>query len=132
MVFSSNETRPKVFLPEKKNLVNDEFAESSNNIKFIWLGHSSILLSINNKIILIDPVFSSSASPFNWMIKRFQPPVYSLDQMPKIDFILISHDHYDHLDMMTIKYFKNHDLKFITPLGVSPHLLRWGIDKKKI
>ena len=130
--FSSNETRPKVFLPEKKNLVNEEFVKSSNNIKFIWLGHSSILLSINNKIILIDPVFSSSASPFNWMIKRFQPPVYSLDQMPKIDFILISHDHYDHLDMMTIKYFKNHDLKFITPLGVSPHLLRWGIDKKKI
>ena len=130
--FSPNETRPKIFLPEKKNLVNDEFVESSNNIKFIWLGHSSILLSINNKIILIDPVFSSSASPFNWMIKRFQPPVYSLDQMPKIDFILISHDHYDHLDMMTIKYFKNHDLKFITPLGVSPHLLRWGIDKKKI
>ena len=130
--FSSNETRPEVFLPEKKNLVNDEFVKSSNNIKFAWLGHSTILLSINNKVILIDPVFSSSASPFKWMIKRFQPPVYSLNKLPKVDFILISHDHYDHLDMETIKFFKGQNLKYITPIGITPHLLKWGIKKEKI
>ena len=130
--FSSNETRPEVFLPEKKNLVNDEFVKSSNNIKFAWLGHSTILLSINNKVILIDPVFSSSASPFKWMIKRFQPPVYSLNKLPKVDFILISHDHYDHLDMETIKFFKGQKLKYITPIGITPHLLKWGIKKEKI
>ena len=70
--FSSNETNPKVFLPEKKNLINEDFKKSLNNIKFVWLGHSSLMISINNKIILTDPVFSPSASPFSWFIKRYQ------------------------------------------------------------
>ena len=70
-------------------------------------------MSINNKIILIDPIFSSSASPFSWLIKRYQPPVFKLKELPKVDFILISHDHYDHLDMETILYFKNKN--FPTP-----------------
>ena len=130
--FSSNETRPNILLPEKKNLLNEKFIKSSNNIKFVWLGHASLILSINDKIILTDPVFSPSASPFNWFIKRYQDPVYDLDELPDVDFILISHDHYDHLDINTIKYFKNKKTKFIVPLGVSAHLIEWGVPKDKI
>ena len=82
--------------------------------------------------MLIDPIFSSSASPFSGLVKRYQPPVIALEDIPEIDFILISHDHYDHLDMATIKHFRTKDGKYIVPLGVSPHLLQWGVDPNKI
>ena len=86
-----------------------------------------------SKIILIDPVFSSSASPFSWLIKRYQPPVFKMNELPKIDFILISHDHYDHLDMNTIKFFnKNKDVSFVVPLGVGSHLKKWGVSSSRI
>ena len=130
--FSSNETNPKTFLPEKKNLINEDFKKSLNNIKFVWLGHSSLMISINNKIILTDPVFSPSASPFSWFIKRYQKPVYALDELPHVDYILISHDHYDHLDINTIKYFIDKNTKFIAPLGISSHLLKWGVPNNNI
>ena len=122
--FNSNKTEPETLLPEDKTSLNENFVKSSNNIKFAWLGHSSILMSINNKIILIDPIFSSSASPFSWLIKRYQPPVFKLKELPKVDFILISHDHYDHLDMKTIKFFNNNkDISFVVPLGVGLSLI---------
>lgn len=104
-----------------------EFLRPSNEIKVIWLGHSTFLLNLSGKIILVDPVFSESASPFSFMIKRFQPPALSLDELPNIDLIVISHDHYDHLDMKAIKFFADKDVQFLMPLGVSTHLSHWGI-----
>jgi len=131
--FNSNITSPETELPENKTSLNESFVNSTNNIKFAWLGHSSILMSINNKVILIDPIFASSASPFSWLIKRYQPPVFKMKELPKIDFILISHDHYDHLDMKTIKFFKkNKNTSFIVPLGVGSHLTKWGVPNSRI
>lgn len=122
---------PEKKLPEVKPNF-EEFYQDTNDLKAIWLGHSTILLNINNKRVLIDPVFSNSAAPVSFMAKRFQPPVVALEELPKIDYILISHDHYDHLDMETINFFKDKDLKFITPLGVGSHLRGWGVDSTKI
>jgi len=131
--FNSNITSPETELPENKTSLNESFVNSTNNIKFAWLGHSSILMSINNKVILIDPIFASSASPFSWLIKRYQPPVFKMKELPKIDFILISHDHYDHLDMKTIKFFnKNKNISFVVPLGVGSHLKKWGVPDSRI
>ena len=131
--FNSNITSPETELPENKSSLNENFVKSTNNIKFAWLGHSSILMSINNKVILIDPIFASSASPFSGLIKRYQPPVFKLKELPKIDFILISHDHYDHLDMKTIKFFnKNKNISFVVPLGVGSHLKKWGVPDSRI
>ena len=131
--FNSNITSPETELPENKSSLNENFVKSTDNIKFAWLGHSSILMSINNKVILIDPIFASSASPFSWLIKRYQPPVFKLKELPKIDFILISHDHYDHLDMKTIKFFnKNKNISFVVPLGVGSHLKKWGVPDSRI
>ena len=131
--FNSNITSPETELPEDKTSLNENFVKSTDNIKFAWLGHSSILMSINNKVILIDPIFASSASPFSWLIKRYQPPVFKMKELPKIDFILISHDHYDHLDMKTIKFFKkNKNISFIVPLGVGSHLTKWGVPNSRI
>jgi L-ascorbate metabolism protein UlaG (beta-lactamase superfamily) len=68
-------------------------------------GYSSILLSIDAKTVLIDSVFAKIAAPVSFIVKRFQPPVITIDDLPRIDYILISHDHYDYLDMKTIKHF---------------------------
>ena len=77
-------------------------------------------------------MFSNSAAPVSFAVKRFQPPVIGLDDLPPIDFILISHDHYDHLDMKSVQYFRDQAVTFITPLGVGSHLQGWGINAANI
>ncbi len=130
--FSKGKDRvPTKALPESKPDIQD-FLKYSEDIKVIWFGHSTFLLNLSGKIILVDPVFSSSASPFSFMIKRFQNPVLELSELPAIDYIVISHDHYDHLDMESIRFFKNKSTAFIVPLGVSSHLIGWGVDPKRI
>lgn len=122
--------------PEDKILEKKEDLSpyiSKNNLSlYTWLGHSSILLKLSGKNILIDPVFSAFASPLSFIAKRFQAPVYNLEELPKIDIILISHDHYDHLDYKTVQFFKDKETLFITPLGVDSHLLHWGVTKEKV
>lgn len=109
-----------------------EFLKASKDLKVIWFGHSSFLLNIDGITVLVDPVFSGSAAPVSFMVKRFQEPVLSLQELPEIDYVLISHDHYDHLDMESIEYFKNKKTQFITPLGVGSHLQSWGIDRERV
>lgn len=123
--------KPKERLPEvKPNL--DDFLALSEDVKVIWFGHSTFLLNMEGKIVLVDPVFSKAASPVSLFVNRFQEPVLSLEELPEIDYILISHDHYDHLDMESIKFFKDKKNKFITPLGVGTHIAGWGIDESRI
>ncbi|HPF07661.1 MAG TPA: MBL fold metallo-hydrolase [Spirochaetota bacterium] len=122
---------PGMALPEIKPDMK-KFTEYSQDPKVIWFGHSSILLNIAGKNILIDPVFSDHASPFNFMVKRFQKPVLNLSELPEIDYIVISHDHYDHLDMKTVKFFKDKHAEFILALGTGSHLRGWGIDSQRI
>lgn len=122
---------PSKLLPEvKPDIV--EFLRPSDELKTIWFGHSSFLLNMDGVIVLVDPVFGESAAPFSFMVKRFQKAVLELNELPKIDYIIISHDHYDHLDMTSIKYFADKETKFVTPLGVGSHLKGWGIDADRI
>ncbi len=122
---------PNQLLPEKKpDLV--EFLKPSSELKVIWFGHSTFLLNMDGAIVLVDPVFGKSAAPFSFMVKRFQKPVLELSELPKIDYIIISHDHYDHLDMTSVKFFTDKETLFITPLGVGSHLIGWGIKKERI
>lgn len=130
--FSSGNNRvPKKKLPEVKPDIT-QFIASTNGLKVIWFGHSSLLLNMDGIIILIDPVFSGSASPFSFLVKRFQKPVLDLTELPNIDYILITHDHWDHLDMESIEYFKDKEIQFIIPLGVGSHLKKWGIKNENI
>ena len=131
-LFNSNETVPAGPLPEIRNPNLTAFMQSDEVIKFIWLGHSTILLSIEGQVILIDPIFSDHAAPLPIAAKRFQPPAISLEDLPPIDHIIISHDHYDHLDMDTVKYFIGKDISFLAPLGVGSHLRYWGVDAAQI
>ena len=97
------------------------------------LGHSSVLLSVNKQLILLDPVFSERASPVQWAgPKRFHQPPISLEELPNIDAVVISHDHYDHLDEHAIKALANKAQRFIVPLSVGKYLRKWGVADEKI
>ena len=99
----------------------------------VWFGHSSTLLQIDGKKILIDPVFSDNASPLPNSVKVFAGTnSYHVDDLPEIDYLLISHDHYDHLDYETILALKDKVKTVICGLGVGAHFERWGYPKNKI
>jgi L-ascorbate metabolism protein UlaG (beta-lactamase superfamily) len=100
----------------------------------IWFGHSSYLIRINGKNILVDPVFSMSPSPIPFLGKKAFPVTnpYSIRDLPKIDLVIITHDHYDHLDYATIKEIKSSVPQFYTALGVGQHLESWGVEKDRI
>ncbi len=99
----------------------------------VWFGHSSYFLQIDGKKILVDPVFSGSASPVNFTTRSFiGTDVYTAADMPMIDYLFITHDHWDHLDYPTIKALQPKIKKIITGLGVGAHLERWGFDSRLI
>lgn len=99
----------------------------------VWMGHSSFYLQLGGKRILVDPIFSGHASPFSFMIRAFKgSDVYTADDLPPIDLLLISHDHWDHLDYGTVKALKTKVGKVLTGLGVGEHFEYWGYPKEKI
>jgi len=99
----------------------------------IWFGHSSYYMQIDGKRILIDPVFSGNASPLAGMTKSFAgSDMYNADDFPEIDYLLITHDHYDHLDYKTILRLKDKVSKVICGLGVGAHFEYWGYDAGQI
>lgn len=106
---------------------------TADGLNYIWLGHSSSYLQMGGKNILIDPVFSKFSSPFQWIgPKRFSECPITEKLLPVIDIVLISHDHYDHLDYHTILKIDKKTKNYIVPLGVEKHLLRWGVSPEKI
>lgn len=108
------------------------FQNQDGTLKVIWLGHSSFLLAMNGAVVLVDPVFSKAASPVSFAVQRFQEPPIPLAQLPPIDYIVISHDHYDHLDMETVSHFSASPTQFVVPLGIKGHLTGWGVDPKRV
>lgn len=128
---NDNHQRPDKGLPVIKPDLKS-FKQTSDQIKVIWFGHSTFLLNLKGKMILIDPILSNYSSPIPFLIKRFQPPPLDLKEMPHIDTVVISHDHYDHLDRETILSFLGKDTRFMVPLGVGAHLVGWGIERNRI
>jgi L-ascorbate metabolism protein UlaG (beta-lactamase superfamily) len=113
----------------------DGFAKqpAPDGLRFVWLGHSSVLVELDGKRILFDPVFSERASFFSWAgPKRFQPAPILARDLPAIDAVLISHDHYDHLDKPTIMGLIEKTASFHVPLGVALLLKNWGVPASKI
>jgi L-ascorbate metabolism protein UlaG (beta-lactamase superfamily)/uncharacterized protein YxeA len=113
--------------------IKEELSKKESGITYSWFGHSTVLINISGKIIITDPVFTKAASPVSFINKSFDyENEYSVDILPEIDIVLISHDHYDHLDYKTIMEIEAKTKKFYVPLGVDAHLLRWGISAEKI
>ena len=102
-------------------------------LRATWLGHSTVLIEIDGVRILTDPVWGSRASPSRVIgPKRFQPVPVALRAMPPIDAVIVSHDHYDHLDYPTIRELAKSDVPFVTSLGVGAHLEAWGVPRGRI
>ncbi len=113
--------------------LTSEMLDAVTEDSVIKLGHSTTLLKLAENFILIDPVFSERASPVQWLgPKRFHQSPISLEGLPNLDAVIISHDHYDHLDKGSIEILKNKVDMFITPLKVGNHLRNWGVDANKI
>ncbi|MBX3256868.1 MAG: MBL fold metallo-hydrolase [Chitinophagaceae bacterium] len=106
--------------------------ESDSNM-VVWFGHSSVYMQLDGKKFLIDPVFSGSASPIPGSVKAFKgADVYKPDDMPEVDYLIISHDHYDHLDYETILALKPKVKHVICGLGAGAHFEHWGYIKDQI
>ena len=103
-------------------------------LRAFWIGHASLYVEIDGVRLLFDPVFSEHASPFALGPKRFHPPPIALADLPPIDAVLITHDHYDHLDLRTIEQLArdNERTLFVVPLGIGAHLERWGVPPARI
>lgn len=116
--------RPEVPIPAVKT---DLARLDRNDDMIIWLGHSSFYMQIAGRRILIDPVFSDNAAPIPFANKAFPGTnIYTPADMPDIDTLLITHDHWDHLDYPTVMALKSKIAKTICPLGVGAHFERWG------
>ena len=126
-LFSKNKnSEPPAALPSTKT---DLLRLDPQEDVIVWFGHSSYFMQLQGKRILVDPVFSGSASPVNFTTKSFNgSDVYTAADLPEIDYLFISHDHYDHLDYKTIQQLKPKVKKIITGLGVGAHLEHWGFD----
>ena len=106
---------------------------ASQALQVTWLGHSSVLIEIDGLRLLTDPVLSERASPVPFAgPKRFTPPALAVAQLPPIDAVILSHDHYDHLDRDTIRALADRVGHFYTTLGVGQRLIAWGVDAKRV
>jgi len=104
-----------------------------SGFRVTWLGHSTLLIEIDGVRILTDPVWGQRVSPLPFAgPKRFHPPAAPLSALPPLDAVIVSHDHYDHLDRPTIRTLAKMRVPFITSLGVGAHLERWGVPPARI
>jgi L-ascorbate metabolism protein UlaG (beta-lactamase superfamily) len=128
MIRGGKNRRPKQTLPSKQPLFDKE-----SGAYLTWFGHSTFLYEVDGKKILFDPMLGKHAAPLPFLVKRYPYTLpSSAKNLPFLDAVIISHDHYDHLDYGTIKILKEKVGRFIMPLGVGAHLERWGVAKEKI
>ena len=128
--------KPEGFIPVSQ-LPTEPFNISHWNgrrdMQFTWLGHTTFLIKIDDKVILTDPMFSQRAGSFGWVSpKRYSKTIASIDSLPLIDVVLITHNHPDHLDEDSIKALISKSKYFVTPLAVGKILEEWGVPHEKI
>lgn len=101
-------------------------------LKAIWFGHATTMIEIDGIRVMTDPILSEYASPFNFGPKRFHPPPIKMEDLSHIDAVVVSHDHYDHLDMRTVQHLAKQGTHFYVGLGIGAHLEHWDIPKNLI
>jgi len=132
---SSKEARsPKIEIPVTHHLKKDFDELPNKKLKVMWLGHAGLLIELAGKRILVDPVLGNRPSPTQAFgpAKRFHAAPISVKELPNIDYIIISHNHYDHLDYDFINAIKHRNITYLLPLGLGATLKYWGIKTKNI
>ena len=131
--FGSEERVPKKAIPVERRTTADYAAAPASGLRASWIGHASTLVEIDGRRVLTDPIWSERCSPSTLAgPKRFHPPPIPLEELPPIDAVVISHDHYDHLDMATVRALAARGTRFAVPLGIGAHLEKWGVDPATI
>jgi len=124
---------PEATVPTVASTKGDFARPPASGLRITWLGHSTSLVEIDGLRFLLDPVWSTRAAPMTWSgPKRFHAPPLPLDELPELDGVLISHDHYDHLDHRTVKALGDRVPRYFVPLGVGAHLEHWGVPRERI
>lgn len=130
----------KLFLPQKNvgprhmpmhKLQRDSFAQTPAQLAVYWLGHSSLVVELAGKRLLIDPVLGNAA-PVPFLFGRYAPAPLKRADIPPVDYVLVTHNHYDHLEAATLRALKDRDAVFIAPLGVGAALRSFGVPEGKI
>ncbi len=109
----------------------------ASGLRATWLGHSTVLVEMDGHRVLVDPVWAERASPSQRVgPRRFHPPPVALSGLPPLDAVLVTHDHYDHLDMAAVQWLARSTTqrraRFVAPLGVGAHLERWGVAPARV
>lgn len=126
-----NPTRPKERIPVQARRRSD--FDNPPDLRTTWLGHSTMIVEIEGKRLLLDPVWGQRVSPLSFAgPERWYPSPLPFDELPDLDAVLISHDHYDHLDYPTVQKLKHRKLHWIVPLGLGGHLEGWGVPAANI
>lgn len=123
-------TAPIEVLPRRRA---DYDTPPASGLAVTWLGHSTLLLELDGHRVLIDPVWGERASPLSFLgPKRWYLPPLPLSELPDVDAVLISHDHYDHLDLPTVHTLRARHVRWFVPLGIGAHLEKWGVPLEEI
>lgn len=133
MLHHEKNRAPQQTLPMVKPNWNSFLNDTKDN-QFIWLGHSNLLMRIAGKTISVDPVFGETVAPMGIMMYRYQPAPAKISELPSIDIVIISHNHYDHLEKQSIEWLANYSPKtqFIVPLGLAQTLVSWGVSAEQV
>ena len=124
---------PRSPIPVLANAETQYATPPRSGLRVTWFGHSSTLIEIDGVTLLTDPIWSERSSPVTWAGPvRWHAPAVPLRSLPHVDAVLISHDHYDHLDRATVQSLDDGRTRFIVPVGVGSHLAAWGIAESRI
>ena len=115
-------------------LARPEIPAEAGELAVTWFGHSSALIEVDGARVLVDPVWGHRVSPSPLLgPTRLHPAPAAFETLPQVDAVLISHDHYDHLDLPTVEVLlETQDAPFVVPLGIGEHLRKWGVPEKRI
>lgn len=105
-----------------------DFPDTPEDFAVAWLGHATFLVDIGGVRLLFDPIFgNASPLPLPFVARRLQPPPLARSELPPVDAVVISHDHYDHLEAATARFYAKRGVRFIVPLGIGARLRAWGV-----
>jgi L-ascorbate metabolism protein UlaG (beta-lactamase superfamily) len=131
--FGKEQRSPVAPVPVVRRTARDYATPPASGLRATWIGWASVLVELDGRVVLTDPIWSERCSPSTLIgPKRFHEPPLPLAELPHVDAVVISHDHYDHLDMATVRTLAGKGTHFVVPLGIGAHLQRWNVPAAQI